>query len=325
MNARLTLRKGQSDKTVIELASETIKIGCYPDCDVIVERDKFVSGIHAMIISSEENYFVQDNNSTNGIFVNGQRIKRQKLQSGDVISIGDAEFEFFSAFTSCLPSSAGKITIGRNPDSDIYLNHVQVSWSHATVYTSREGTFFIHDNNSRNGLYVNGIETEKRELHKGDVIQIGKYKLLFDGTCIKNLCEEGRLRLDARNLIRTVSENKTILNDISLSIHPCEFVAIVGTSGAGKSTLLKTLSGVYPKDEGDVFINGENFYDKMDFFRSRLGYVPQDDIVHEELDVYKALYYAASLRLPEDTKKEEIDNIIELVLKEIELEERKYT
>jgi len=325
MSAKLTLRKGQSDKTVIDLANETIKIGCYPDCDLIVERDKFISGIHAMIISSEEYYFIQDNDSTNGTYVNGQKIKRQKLQSGDVITIGDTEFEFFSAFTSCLPSPAGKITIGRNPDSDIYLNHVQVSWSHATVYSSREGTFFIQDNNSRNGLYVNGIKTEKKELHKGDVIQIGKYKLLFDGTCIKNLCEEGRLRLDARNLTRTVSENKTILNDISLSIHPCEFVAIVGTSGAGKSTLLKTLSGVYPRDEGDVFINGENFYDKMDFFRSRLGYVPQDDIVHEELDVYKALYYAASLRLPEDTKKEEIDNIIDLVLKEIELEERKYT
>jgi ABC-type multidrug transport system ATPase subunit len=322
MSAKLTLRKGQSDKAVINLEHKTIKIGCYPDCDLIVEKDKFISGIHALIICSDEHYFIQDNNSTNGTFVNGKRINRQKLQSGDIITIGDAEFEFASSSTS---SSTGKITIGRNPESNIYLNHVQVSWRHAAVYSSPEGKFFIHDNNSINGLYVNGIKIEKQELHKGDIIEISKFKLLFDGTHVKNLCEEGRLRLDALGLTRTVSEGKTILNDISLSIHPCEFVAIVGTSGAGKSTLLKTLSGVYPKDRGDVFINGENFYEKMDFFRNRLGYVPQDDIVHEELDVYKALYYAASLRLPEDTKKEEIDNIIDLVLKEIELEERKYT
>ncbi len=321
MSAKLILRKGQSDKIFI-LESNSIKIGCYPDCDLIVEKDKFISGIHALIIYSEEHYFIQDNNSTNGTFINGRRIDRQKLQSGDIIAIGDTEFEFVSTFIS---SPIKKITIGRNPDSHIYLNHVQVSWRHATVYSSPEGNFFIQDNNSINGLYVNGIKTEKKQLDKGDIIQISKFKLIFDGEHIKNLCEEGRLRLDAIGLTRTVSEGKTILNDISLSINPCEFVAIVATSGAGKSTLLKTISGVYPKDRGEVFINGENFYDKIDFFRSRLGYVPQDDIVHEELDVYKALYYAASLRLPEDTKKEEIDNIIDLVIKELELEDGRYT
>jgi ABC-type multidrug transport system ATPase subunit len=56
-----------------------------------------------------------------------------------------------------------------------------------------------------------------------------------------------------------------------------------------------------------------------------IGYVPQDDIIHKQLTVYKCLYYAAKLRLPGDTPESEIDKIINEVLKTLELEERRNT
>ncbi len=104
-------------------------------------------------------------------------------------------------------------------------------------------------------------------------------------------------RLDAQDLSKSVNGN-TILSKISLSIHPGEFVGLLGPSGAGKSSLLNALNGFRPADEGRVLINGTNLYKHFDRFRVKIGYVPQDDIVHNSLNVYKSLYYAALLRFP---------------------------
>lgn len=105
------------------------------------------------------------------------------------------------------------------------------------------------------------------------------------------------IRLDAQGLSKSVDGTK-ILSDISLSVHPGEFVGLLGPSGAGKSTLLNALNGFRPADEGKVLLNGTSLYKNFDRFRSLIGYVPQDDIVHRTLSVYKALYYAALLRFP---------------------------
>ncbi|HPZ06814.1 MAG TPA: FHA domain-containing protein, partial [Candidatus Eremiobacteraeota bacterium] len=324
MKAKLILTRGKADREIFELENRNIKIGIYPDCDIIIQDDKFLSGHHASIIFSGTEFFIEDNNSTNGTFINNNKIDKYKLLSGDIINLGDTEFKFIHEAIYDYKDSR-RITIGRNPKSDIFLNNVQVSWNHAIVTATEEKGFFIEDNRSSNGIYLNGEKIDKRKLKKGDIIEICDFKLLFDGTVIKYLCEEGKLRLDAVSLTRTVLEGKTILQDVSCSIYPCEFVAIVGTSGAGKSTLLKTLAGIYPPDKGKIFVNGTDFYQKLNFFRPQLGYVPQDDIVHEELTVYKALYYAASLRLPEDTKEKEINELIDNVLEQLELGERKYT
>ena len=91
-----------------------------------------------------------------------------------------------------------------------------------------------------------------------------------------------------------------LLNDISLSIPPRSLVAVVGSSGTGKSTLLDALNGLRPAHRGGVFYNGQDYYHHLAAFRSQIGYVPQEDIIHRNLTVERALYYAAKLRLPED-------------------------
>jgi ABC-type multidrug transport system ATPase subunit len=111
------------------------------------------------------------------------------------------------------------------------------------------------------------------------------------------------IRLDAQGLSKS-AEGTKILSDVSLSIHPGEFIGLLGPSGAGKSTLLNALNGFRPADQGRVLLNGTNLYEKFDRFRSLLGYVPQDDIVHTSLSVLKALKYSALLRLPQVKAKE---------------------
>ncbi len=128
------------------------------------------------------------------------------------------------------------------------------------------------------------------------------------------------INLEAYNLSRDV-EGKRILHSISLAIEPREFIAVIGPSGAGKSTLMKSLNGSAPATSGNVLVNGMDFYSHFDEFRTIIGYVPQDDIVHTQIAVEKALYYSALLRLPH-LKKEETYEKIYAVLEQLEIEKR---
>src|SRR5204863_895395 len=113
------------------------------------------------------------------------------------------------------------------------------------------------------------------------------------------------------------------LHDISLVIPPRKFVALVGGSGTGKTTLMDALNGLRPAQEGKVFYNGQNYYRSPAEFSTQLGYVPQDDIVHRDLTVERALYYAAKLRLPADFTPAKIQQRIDEVLNDVDMTDRR--
>ena len=69
-------------------------------------------------------------------------------------------------------------TIGRSPDCDIFLDDVTVSRNHA-VLVERDGRFFVEDQGSLNGTFVNRRRIDNQELENGDELQIGKYRLTF--------------------------------------------------------------------------------------------------------------------------------------------------
>ncbi len=69
-------------------------------------------------------------------------------------------------------------TIGRHPDSDIFLDDVTVSRRHAEVNHS-DGRFTVTDAGSLNGTYLNRERIEKAVMHSGDELQIGKFRLVF--------------------------------------------------------------------------------------------------------------------------------------------------
>ena len=104
------------------------------------------------------------------------------------------------------------------------------------------------------------------------------------------------VEIAASGLRKMVKGGKSVLNDVSLTVRPAELVAIVGGSGAGKTMLLEALAGVRPADRGEVRFDGVDLYGHLDAFRSLLGYLPQDDIIHAELPLEQTLRYAASLR-----------------------------
>jgi len=221
-----------------------------------------------------------------------------------------------------LLGKTGSITIGRDPTSTIHLPGVVVSWSHARIDTVAERRVLV-DLNSTNGTFVNGARISGSQLlREGDVIQVGPFKLVYQATGLQQYAEVGGVRLDGVRIVREVGsggDTKRILDDISLSVLPREFIAVVGTSGAGKSTLLKALSGVAKAQGGQVLVNGDNLYQHFDLYRTMIGYLPQDDILHRDLKVADALRYSAKLRLPPDTSSAEIERRIDKVLEDVEM------
>lgn len=105
------------------------------------------------------------------------------------------------------------------------------------------------------------------------------------------------MRVDASRVSLRAGGQQTLRN-VSVSIAPGELVAVVGSSGAGKTMLLETLAGLRRPDDGTVWYDGVPCHGNLAAFRSWLGYVPQDDIIHRELPLGRTLEYAARLRLP---------------------------
>jgi ABC-type multidrug transport system ATPase subunit len=78
---------------------------------------------------------------------------------------------------------------------------------------------------------------------------------------------------------------------------------------------MRALSGLSRATTGTVLVNGDNLYANYNLYRNLLGYVPQDDIIHQNLDVHSALAYAARLRLPDATPVEIKERIAEVLAK----------
>ena len=114
-------------------------------------------------------------------------------------------------------------------------------------------------------------------------------------------------------------KKKKILNDVSCEIRGNEFVAIIGGSGAGKTTLMNAISGFEPEFEGKVFCNGTDLVENFQALKNVIGFVPQQDIIYENLTLRKMLYYSAKIRMPGDTSPAEIRKRIDQVLDMVDL------
>jgi ABC-type multidrug transport system ATPase subunit len=215
------------------------------------------------------------------------------------------------------------VLLGRAPECEVYLPHPSVSRRHALLEWQAP-TLRLCDLGSVNGVHVNG-----RRVHEPVVVKehervgIGPFLFCLSGGVIHFLDSSQSLRLEARGLEKSIDVGqgrpRKLLDDISLAVEPGEFVSLLGPSGSGKSTLMDCLNGRRPATGGKVLANGEDFYLHFDSFRQSLGYVPQRDIVHPQLSVYRALYYTARLRLPTDTGPGELAARIEEVLALMEL------
>ncbi|MCW2731022.1 MAG: ABC-type multidrug transport system, ATPase component [Mycobacterium sp.] len=217
---------------------------------------------------------------------------------------------------------AGGIKIGRATDNDIVVPDVLASRHHATLVPGPGGTQIV-DNRSINGTFVNGQRVESTTLHDGDVVTIGNIDLVFAGGTLARRNETDIATrtggLDVYGVTWTIENNKTLLDNISLTARPGTLTAVIGPSGAGKSTFARLVAGYTHPTTGRVAFEGHDVHADYASLRSRIGMVPQDDVVHGELTVRQALMYAAELRLPPDTNKADREQVVNEVLEELEM------
>lgn len=316
------------------LNKQKISFGRGEDNDIVL-LSPLVSVNHGYFELSNNKISVVDNQSTNGIFVNNNKIAASPLKDGDSIKIDDPvdplnRGVIFILSTNDKVTSWQQIdlekkqviTIGRDSSSDIVINHISVSLKHATI-TEKNHKFIIKDNNSTNGIMINGeLLTGEISLKERDVILIANAKLIFYKNNILYQTYDSGVSLEAADITKTVKvkgKKKDISQHVSLSIKPGQFVAFVGGSGAGKSTFMNCISGVSRPTSGKVYVNGNDLFKNYAVLKNIIGYVPQQDIVFTDLTLKDMLKYAAELRMPDDATEEEKKNRIKAVLETVEL------
>lgn len=187
----------------------------------------------------------------------------------------------------------------------------------------------LRDNGSLNGVLINGKRVKgKRVVRDKDVIQIMNRRMIYCGGYIyyKNRARGIAIKgCGIEKLVGKGSDRKKILRDVEINIGGNEFVAIIGGSGAGKSTLMNVLNGSDQKFTGKVFYDNLSLTENFALLKNIVGYVPQQDIIYENLKLRKMLYYTAKMRMPDDTTEKEIESRINEVLETLDMTEHQDT
>ena len=327
--------------------SEVVKvIGRHPECDIVLTVDG-VSGKHCMVTQQGNIWLLEDLKSSNGVFVNGNRISSpRQITSNDQITLGlSCPFPWdklepikapvygttyepkgkvtqskpSAVITAVPPAKGDSLIIGRNSSCDQVIAEPMVSARHAKIKWVTNGAI-IEDLGSSNGTFVNGVKIDQPTLIKaGDIIGLGSYTFTLGGNKLEQDKKKPGYSLEARGICVQIKEKK-LIHGVSFTLLAGEFAALMGPSGAGKTTLLNALNGYTPPAQGDVLLNNYDLYAHFDQFRNVLGYVPQDDVIHRELTVFEALWYSARLRLPPDYDDHEIEQRIKQVIAQLGLE-----
>ncbi len=130
--------------------------------------------------------------------------------------------------------------------------------------------------------------------------------------------DQNPVSLIAKDIQFTYKKSTNGIKKVSFDLHSGELVGVIGSSGVGKSTFLNLLSGKLKLDKGNITINGYDLHKHQDKLKGLIGYVPQDDLLIEELTVYENLYYNAKLSFA-DLTEEEIKQEVEKTLKDLNI------
>jgi pSer/pThr/pTyr-binding forkhead associated (FHA) protein len=207
---RLIMRRGPTPGTAFDLNTDLVSIGRGSKNDIII-RDNEVSREHCRLRRLQDEYEVEDVSSSNGTFVNGQRVQGSVLlQAGSLIELGDTitleyeqaprrstgvlgaldemdthhrrEPEIQHSLTVTMGPEMGHVfrldtlivTAGRDLSNDVVIQDPEVSRFHMRLRRGKHG-YTVEDMGSTNGTYVNGVQvTQPRLLQSDDVIRLAR-------------------------------------------------------------------------------------------------------------------------------------------------------
>ncbi|MFC9296888.1 FHA domain-containing protein [Streptomyces sp. NPDC057011] len=332
--------------------ARTYHVGRDPLCEICLD-DPRVSWHHALLRPDGDHWTVEDEDSTNGTWADGHRVRAWSVGPGSELRFGSAEDGPRAVLLDRAPAHAAAarpsgvwkpsltgtfrqpssirplaarttVRIGRAPENDLVIDELIVSRRHAELRALADGGYEIADLDSHNGTYLNGARVHRTaRVAEGDIVGIGHSAFCLVGDQLQEYVDTGSVSLDVQDLTVAVDRGRKVLMEgVSFPVGANCLLAVVGPSGAGKSTLLGALTGLRPADRGTVLYDGRDLYRDYAELRSRIGLVPQDDILHAQLTVRRALAYAAELRFPQDTARAEREARVDEVIRELGLVQR---
>ncbi|HMA64687.1 MAG: FHA domain-containing protein, partial [Fibrobacterota bacterium] len=300
------------------LDDSVVHIGRDSTCRLLLQGFG-ISRFHASLILHKDAPEIIVATNASPVTVNSKQLQQALLCNDDILTIGIHSFKIdinheqnkIALVNVDFPVKNGTsgstemsiLRIGRDEACDINLEHPLVSRNHASV-VFEHGHYKIADTGSTNGTYVNGKRVRDALLQEQDIVQIGSFRFgIADGQFVQ-IDTKSKLHIETCG-VSVRAGNKLLLDSISMTIHPGEFVAIIGPSGAGKSTLTKVLCGICPPDTGTVLVNDLPLNEYNRAFFSNTGYVAQQSMLYNLLTVYETLYEQSVIRLPDDYTHEE--------------------
>ncbi|MBR5167731.1 MAG: ATP-binding cassette domain-containing protein [Salinivirgaceae bacterium] len=173
-------------------------------------------------------------------------------------------------------------------------------------------------------LYLNGhsiMLNRTYMLPKGSAIRSPRIGSIYYSDIVSkfiNAMNAEKVVFTAKDVEFRFKGSKNGLHNFNFCEQGGELIGIMGGSGVGKSTLLNVLNGNLQPQSGEILINGYNIYTEKEKLNGVIGFVPQDDLLIEELTVYQNLYYSAKLCFSEYTETQ-IDEAVNKVLEDLDL------
>ena len=328
------------------------------DCSFVLRRNNV--GEHQFTIEYKNNaWLMQDAGSTTcGTWYNNRYIhsgEEVTLQPGDVIGLNidgnetTQEITFrveeirqgegTAALRRETPNATvlreldvrrkRRILIGRGEDCDVQLTSDRVSRHHCEV-VYKDGHYELNDLGSTNGTYLNGTRVRNELLTDGAIINVPTQVFAFSGGMLHYHEHKVGISIELLDVYKTVKNRNTgkplnIVDGTSMGVEPNSFVVVVGGSGTGKSSLLGCITGASPCTSGSVCFDGIDTRGNRNAFDAVLGYVPQKDIMHDELTVEQSLTYTAKLRIARDATRTEIKAAVAHAIEAVDLGGREKT
>ncbi|MBN1387300.1 MAG: ATP-binding cassette domain-containing protein [Bacteroidales bacterium] len=215
--------------------------------------------------------------------------------------------------------------------SDSFEN--KPKWSKLIIRGLEGSLFVLHIESIHILLFT--YQGNQSLFFKGRQVIRGRPYLLDQGVSIKGkdispIYHSGILReflrlsyidkiiLEGQNLEYSFKKSSQGLKSMSFRADSGNLIGIMGGSGVGKSTMLNVLNGKMNPDKGNLYLNGYNLLLELDKLKGLIGYIPQDDLLIEELTVFQNLYYNAKLCFG-NYSAQKIKSLVDKVLMDLEL------
>ena len=326
------------------------RIGRSPENQLVL-KDPEVSRWQMEIMEDHGEYRLKPVSNSVPTLLNGTAIERTaRLEHGDTIEAGLSQLCFLLREGECSPGNlasfgatvlgAGDIELkqaatatpqsisipcllGRDATvADHVLDHPSVSRRHCELIR-RSGQVVVRDLGSGNGTYVNGKRAlEPIALGQDDRLTIGPFHFTFDGRNLKQgSCAKGAVAVsNVTHVVRNDSGFQfTTLNSVTLAIEPGDFVCILGSTGSGKSTLLNVMSGRVIPCAGSVLFDGYDLAEEFESVKPGISFVPQHNLLFDELTTGESLYFTAKLRMSPDLADGELESAVVQTLAAVDL------